>query len=252
MESKRVRVRLSLSGQQIEMVRKSWNEMLSDNPEETTNFASSLFCLQFYNNLLAMEPDLVTLFPSIKHQATSFAGVLNSAIINLEDLSLLDAPLEDLGRRHARILGISPPYFKLMGDALIKTFRDRFQTNLQNFPVQLEELWIQLYCFLANSILQGGVDPVIVYAEEESDSASEIGTQSSMHSAQTSSHSTTQSARNLISRGIKNYKASAGPDYSVRRGPIQLKAEKTEKKKKSRLSRKKGQEDSDCIIVWGH
>lgn len=124
----------------------------------TNTVASSLFCSQFYANLLSMDPNLEKMFPSIKHQAISFAGVLTTAINNLENLSALDSYLNNLGKRHARILGIQTPHFELMGVAFLKTIQDRFGVHC---TLELEETWSRLYSYLANSILQFGIDPVL-------------------------------------------------------------------------------------------
>lgn len=129
----------------------------------SADFSSYLFCIQFYNNLLSMIPDIERIIPNIKHQAAAFAGVIQVAIDSLEDLSKMKESLLNLGHLHARILGIDAPWFKTMGYALIKTFQDWFGNSPESFPLELEEAWIKLYCFLANSILQGGIDPVIEY-----------------------------------------------------------------------------------------
>lgn len=165
-----VQLVLNFSSREIKLIRDTWYEMLSDDlhqnltdKNQTTSInhasiASSLFCIQFYANLLGMDPNLERMFPSIKHQAISFAGVLSTAIINLENLKTLDAYLQNLGKRHSRILGIDPPHFELMGTALLKTFHDRFGSN---FSLELERCWARLYSYLANSILQFGIDPVL-------------------------------------------------------------------------------------------
>lgn len=129
----------------------------------TASFSSFLFCIQFYNNLISMDPEIENMIPSIRHQASAFAGVITVAIGTLEDLSKMKESLLNLGHLHARILGIDSPYFKIMGEALIKTFQDWFGNSPESFPLELEEAWIKLYCFLANSIIQGGIDPVIEY-----------------------------------------------------------------------------------------
>ncbi|AET40853.1 uncharacterized protein Ecym_6484 [Eremothecium cymbalariae DBVPG len=124
----------------------------------SNNMASSLFCAQFYANLLDMDPELDKMYPSIKHQAVAYAGVLTTAISHLENLSLMDAYLNDLGKRHARILGIEPPHFELMGVAFLKTIQDRFGIHC---TIELVETWSRLYSYLANSILQFGIDPIL-------------------------------------------------------------------------------------------
>ncbi|SCW03847.1 LAFE_0H00320g1_1 [Lachancea fermentati] len=127
-------------------------------PINTSTIASSLFCAQFYANLLAMDSDLERMFPSIKHQAIAFAGVLTMAINNLENLSALESYLSDLGKRHSRILGIHTMHFELMGMAFLKTIQDRFGIHSS---IELEETWSRLYSYLANSILQFGIDPIL-------------------------------------------------------------------------------------------
>ncbi|QLL32505.1 hypothetical protein HG536_0D00270 [Torulaspora globosa] len=121
-------------------------------------FASSLFCSQFYANLLSMDPDLERIFSSTRHQAVAFAGVLTAAIKNLENLQALEGFLESLGKRHARILNIEPPHFETMGVAFLKTLQDRFGVHC---TIELEEVWSRLYSYLANSILQFGIDPYL-------------------------------------------------------------------------------------------
>lgn len=125
---------------------------------QSNAFASSLFCSQFYANLLSMDSELERMFPSTKHQAVAFAGVINTAIKNLENLQTLETFLQGLGKRHARILGIEPPHFELMGVAFLKTLQDRFGVHC---TIELEEVWSRLYSYLANSILQFGIDPYL-------------------------------------------------------------------------------------------
>lgn len=186
-------IKLTLTKSEIELLRYTWNVMLlnDDMDQETTStasripgtfanslqanasnghshhsnakyalnsMASSLFCRQFYDNLLSMDPKLIKLFPSLHHQAVSFAGVLSFSISQLENLSSLEDFLCVLGKKHSRILGISADSFELMGEALVKTFHERFGVR---FTRELETLWIRLYCYLADSILQFGIDPVM-------------------------------------------------------------------------------------------
>ncbi len=73
------KVELNFNPEEIELIRRTWKQMISDDlhkSEKSVSIASSLFCIQFYANLLAMDKDLEKLFPSIKHQAISFSGVL--------------------------------------------------------------------------------------------------------------------------------------------------------------------------------
>lgn len=192
------KIELNLNKKDTELIRYTWNKMLLDEPVaqtnsklpipggfnfngETTlqqeaarahasqqdyasqskvanNIASSLFCRQLYSNLLSMDPGLEKLFPSIKHQAVAFAGVMSFTISQLENLTALNDYLENLGKRHSRILGIEPSMFELMGEAMVQTFHERFGNR---FTQDLEILWIKLYLYLANSLLQFGIDPIL-------------------------------------------------------------------------------------------
>ncbi|KAI5969478.1 hypothetical protein CANMA_001546 [Candida margitis] len=190
----RYRFKLQFTKHEIEMLRYTWNKMLleenkassnmpggfnsnngpkrnvsksSTAPRQTTtsSMASSLFCRQLYSNLLTLAPELELLWPSLRHQAVSFAQVMQMTIAHLEDLSVLDSFFEKLGKSHARIFGIEPPAYEIMGEALIQTFNERFGTR---FTIELEVLWIKLFLYMANSILQFGLDPVLRLQRTES------------------------------------------------------------------------------------
>ena len=182
-------VTLQLSPSEIQTVRTTWAQMLQDinyAPAPAANndsdkkapkqqprsryagSSSSLFCDQLYRNLLGLAPDLETLFPSIKHLAASFAGVLRMTVLNLEDLRALDDYLDALGKRHSRILGIEPVQFDLMGAAFIKTFADRFG---RGFTLQAEDAWAKVYLYLANTMLANGAEDTLAlgHMDEELD-----------------------------------------------------------------------------------
>lgn len=203
----RYRIKLQFTKREIEMLRYTWNKMLLEenkssknmpggfdgddeglkrestrglttSPRQTTTslMASSLFCRQLYANLLTIAPELELLWPSLRHQAVSFAQVMKMTIANLEDLSVLDSFFEKLGKSHARIFGIEPPAYEIMGEALIQTFNERFGSR---FTIELEVLWIKLFLYMANSILQFGLDPVLrLHKTDSRQSLSIVKTQS--------------------------------------------------------------------------
>lgn len=125
---------------------------------DSTTIASSLFCRQLYFNLLSKDQTLEKMFPSIKHQAANMAGILSLTISQLENLSNLDEYLSKLGKLHSRILNIEECHFKLMGEAFVQTFQERFGSK---FTKELENLWIKLYLYIANTLLQTGIDPIL-------------------------------------------------------------------------------------------
>lgn len=119
---------------------------------------NSLFGAQFLENIIALAPDLARVFPTIRHVAIGVTGVLSIAISNLEDLSVLDNYLIGLGKRHARILGVTADMFEFAGAAFLKTVQERFGVAC---TPELEETWRRIYSFLANSLLQFGIDPTM-------------------------------------------------------------------------------------------
>lgn len=193
------RVSLNLSKREIALIRYAWNTTLLEEPlasivpglyppdktntrKGTSSVAGSRFCLQFYLNLLSLEPHLEDLFPSIKHQAVAFAGVLSLAIAQLENLSALDDYMMNLAKRHSRILNIESSHFELMGEALIQTFHERFPGK---FTSELEELWVKVYLYLSNTLLQYGIDPHLDFSLLKSYSYSSTPTRSSLSSRST-------------------------------------------------------------------
>ncbi|KAK6462161.1 globin-like protein [Scheffersomyces coipomensis] len=226
----RYKIELHFNRQQIELIRYSWNKVLLDEPlindkknlkgnnnintndtsnssnnnnnnnnyfnfTNTSTVASSLFCRQFYGNLLSKDENLEKMFPSIKHQAIAFAGVMSMAISQLENLDAMQLYLIKLGKRHARILNIEGCHFELMGEALIQTFQERFGIH---FTQELEILWIKLYLYLSNSILQFGMDPVLKLSpyemEESREETESVGEGKSLSSFSFLRRSTTESS----------------------------------------------------------
>ena len=125
---------------------------------DDTNISKSLFCTQFYENLVALDPHIQHSFPTIRHQAVSFAMVLDSAIRHLDDIESIDARLRSIGKRHTRILGIDNTKFEVMGQAFVVTLRDRLGKYL---TTELERTWSRVYSYLADTLLVYGVDPVL-------------------------------------------------------------------------------------------
>ncbi|ODQ78548.1 hypothetical protein BABINDRAFT_14696 [Babjeviella inositovora NRRL Y-12698] len=166
------KVELVLTPEEIRILRASWSLNVtdtegSDNSSKpdtivrpsSTMFASTYFWRQVYETLLETNPELERVIPSIQHQTTSFAGIMYTAINNLENLSAMDEFMGNLGRRHGRVFNVQPAYFKAMGVALIETFQDRYGESFTN---EISSLWARLYCFLANSLIQASYyDPVL-------------------------------------------------------------------------------------------
>lgn len=149
------------SAWEISEIRHSWASMKDDQldvSQEKANVgsASAFFCQQFYENLLGEYPELSVLFPSIKSQASSMAGILSLVIAQLDNLRNVKEVLIALGKRHSRIIGVEVTHYELVGNALLRTLSDRLQDK---FSPELENAWIKFFTFITNLMLQAGEDP---------------------------------------------------------------------------------------------
>ncbi len=172
-----VKVELDLTPEEIAILKKTWNYILnddSDDPDEKRHLpigghgyasgpsrsavGSTLFFRQMYANLISIAPGIENLFPSILHQSVAFGGVITAALSNIDKIYILDDYLGSLGRRHARVLGIEPFQYELLGTSLVRTLEERFEDD---FTEEAEESWLKLYNYLCNKLLQEGIDPHI-------------------------------------------------------------------------------------------
>lgn len=152
---------VTFSTWEITEIRQSWASMRDDQLEvsqEKANVgtASAFFCQQFYENLLGEYPELSVLFPSIKSQASSMAGILALVISQLDNLARVKEVLIALGKRHSRIIGVEVTHYELVGNALLRTLADRIQDE---FTPELENAWIKFFTYITNMMLQAGEDP---------------------------------------------------------------------------------------------
>ncbi|KAG7661303.1 uncharacterized protein J8A68_005195 [[Candida] subhashii] len=225
--------------------------------------ASSLFCRQFYANLLAMAPELEKLFPSIRHQAVNFAGVMSLAVSQLENLNVIENYLINLGKRHSRILDIDPANYELMGEALILTFHQRFGIR---FTQELETLWIKLYLYLSNSLIQFGIDPILkVHPQAESramstststrnsmmmddaDDRRSISTQSSSVMSLNNNHnSKSTGGQTITSMSTSQSNSTLKPPPPINAPAAAIAVDDARNKKKFGRIRRKGK---DCVIM---
>jgi hemoglobin-like flavoprotein len=120
--------------------------------------ATSLFCEQLYDNLVAEQPSLKLLFPSLQAQSAVLAGIFRMLLKTIDRLEDLDNFLLQLSKRHSRIIGVEACHFELLGRALIQTFTDRLGDD---WTPELEDAWIKVYSYLANFMLRAAADPRI-------------------------------------------------------------------------------------------
>lgn len=155
---------VTFTPEEIHLIRSSWGGM-KDDPSASERAivqgtASAFFCQQFYENMLGEYPQLKVLFPSIKSQASSMAGILSLVISQLDNIPRVTDILISLGKRHSRIIGVEVQHYEIVGNALLKTLQDRAGPD---FTIELENAWTKLYSFMANVMLQAGEDPPVPY-----------------------------------------------------------------------------------------
>ncbi|ODV58261.1 globin ASCRUDRAFT_10311 [Ascoidea rubescens DSM 1968] len=171
---------LKLSPAEISILRQSWNENISPPYEKVDGilqlvdedskinslsevFSSIQFWNEIQNNAFLINPELNGFLPPPSHQAIYFTGILRMAVLNSEDLSVLVDYLGGIGRRHGIIFGAEPNFFQDLGVAIMRTLNERFG---EAFSPEIEHVWISLYCFLANTMIDAcNIDTIL--PEEE-------------------------------------------------------------------------------------
>lgn len=167
---------LSFNHREITIIRRTWaNNVVRSEAVNTlpkTHIRATLLMLalyhfwqEVYDQLLGENPKLHNVLPSIKHQTTSFLGIVYTAIMNLENLSVMNDFLDSLGRKHSRVFGAEPVYFEYLGTAFINTLSERLG---EDSTPEVEAAWIKLYCFLLNLIIfSGNTDPMVLNNKDD-------------------------------------------------------------------------------------
>lgn len=154
---------------EIKLTQELWGELMTD-PETLEKSAAygtptALFCEQFYTNLMAAHAEISSIFPSIKKQSIAVAGVFGLAIKRLNNIEEMDPLLLAVGKRHNRMIGVEPIHYRWLGEAMVKTFADRFG---ERFTLEVETAWIKIYSYLANKLLASDEEPnVLLFAPQK-------------------------------------------------------------------------------------
>ncbi|KAG5358645.1 putative globin-like protein [Yarrowia sp. B02] len=159
----------NMTPHEIRLTQALWSELMND-PETLEKSAAygtptALFCEQFYTNLMAAHAEISSIFPSIKKQSVAVAGVFGLAIKSLNNIESLDEFLWSVGKRHNRMIGVEPIHYRWLGEAMVKTFADRFGDR---FTLEVETAWIKIYSYLANKLLAADEEPnVLMFAPQK-------------------------------------------------------------------------------------
>lgn len=127
----------------IELVRRSWAQVLPIAPQ-----AAELF----YGNLFAADPALRGLFRGdMKAQGLRLMGMISAAVGKLDQIDQLVPVLQDLGRRHMGY-GVQPQHYDAVGAALLQTLDQGLGEKA--FTPDVRAAWTAVYALLAGTMMQ--------------------------------------------------------------------------------------------------
>lgn len=135
-----------MTPQQIELVQKSW--------EQVVPIAKDAAAL-FYNRLFELDPSLRKIFgDDIEEQGKKLMTVLTTVVRGLKKLEALEATVWRLGRRHA-IYQVKEQDYGTVATALLWTLEQGLGQDI--FRGELKEAWVQAYTILA-TVMQAGAN----------------------------------------------------------------------------------------------
>jgi len=134
---------------EIQLVKESWQKVVP-----IADQAAALF----YNRLFELDPGLKSLFKGdMKNQGRKLTAMINTAVVNLSNLSSIVGAVEDLGRRHVDY-GVLPAHYDTVGTALLWTLE---QGLGDAFTPETKAAWAETY---------GTIAAVMQTAAEKTDS----------------------------------------------------------------------------------
>ena len=135
---------LTLNQIELNQIKSSWNKI------NKVDFYPDL-----YVNLFELDPQSRSIFNNndsvISYHCDIFGDLFNFVIDNIDDASLIDEFLYQFVNENQRFSSMAGKYLEPMGNALIQTFRDELSGQ---FTSVLELVWIKVFVFVANSLLQ--------------------------------------------------------------------------------------------------
>ena len=126
---------------QIELIQKSWEQVLPIKLQ-----AAELF----YNRLFELDPSLKPMFKGdIKEQGDKLMMTLSVAINSLTRLETLIPVLENMAIRHLDY-GVKEDHYATVGQALIDTLKQAFGDA---FTEELQTAWLTMYNTVATVMI---------------------------------------------------------------------------------------------------
>lgn len=141
---------LNLSGEDIQKLTTCWSSLQANNKYHKDDFITRLF-----SNLVAANPKLRKVFYSesiITEQSTLFGDLLSFTMLYLDDEYTLSQCMNAFLKENPKFVKVGSQYLEPMGSALIVTFRQWLGQG--KFNEQIQSLWVQVYLYIANCLLQ--------------------------------------------------------------------------------------------------
>lgn len=136
-----------MSPEQVKLVQESWKKVVP-----IADQAAALF----YARLFEIDGSLERLFKSdLKSQGRKLTSMLNTAVVNLDNVGAILPAVEDLGRRHVGY-GVQPRHYGTVGVALISTLEKGLG---KDFTPDVRAAWIEAYGALS-AIMQSAAAEV--------------------------------------------------------------------------------------------
>lgn len=142
---------LNLSETDLAKVRGSWADVM-ERTKSSTTFAKTAFAKLLFSN-----PELKPIFADTavyNSQQQLFGELLDFTMTYLHKLDILAECTDEYVKENPQLVTVGVHYLEPMGAVIIGTLRDVLGSS---FHAGLETLWIKVYIFIANCILQNEV-----------------------------------------------------------------------------------------------
>lgn len=150
---------------QLQQVKSTWNDITTNNRFHNDSFFSRL-----YSNLLIKDSYLSkSIFHDdeyqISQEALLFGDLFEFIIENLDDIPLCQEFLLQFQQANAQFVNHLTKYIEPMGNAILVTLKQWI--GHENVSRDLETLWIKVYCFIADEILELTSDADSTFSQEQ-------------------------------------------------------------------------------------
>lgn len=137
-----------MTGKQIDLVKASFAKV-----EPVAEEAAVLF----YAKLFDLDPDLRRLFTTdIKEQGHKLMQMLEMAVKSLDNLEKIVPAVRASGARH-KSYGVKESHYETVAEALLWTLELALE---KDFTAETREAWAAVYVLLAQTMKEGGRQPI--------------------------------------------------------------------------------------------